>query len=472
MTLWTSAEVAQATAGKASSEWQASGVSIDTRTLQKGDLFIALHGPSFDGNAFAAQALAAGASAVVVDADGIIGLQVKVNDTMAALEALGHAARQRTDATVIAVTGSVGKTGTKEALNFVLSRQGRTSASTGSLNNHWGVPLSLARMPANTDFGIFELGMNHPGEITPLSRMVRPHVALITTVEAVHSEFFDSEEMIADAKAEIFAGLEPVGAAIVNRDNRHFHRLAAAARARGINRIIGFGASDEADFRLLDATPDRAGTIIRADLGGTETTYRLAIPGRHWVMNTLGVLACVAAAGGHVGEAAAALGDMDAPNGRGRFHLVNLAAGEVTVIDESYNASPVSMRAAIDVLGQTVIGTGGRRIAILGDMLELGEGSPALHAELAGVLAENKIDLVFTAGDNMTHLAGALDPAMRGGHAPNTELLEPMVLEAVAAGDVIVVKGSAGSKTARIVKALLQLDAVDAGQPKRVVNGD
>jgi UDP-N-acetylmuramoyl-tripeptide--D-alanyl-D-alanine ligase len=467
-TLWTSGEAAMATSGKATSAWSASGVSIDSRSLKQGDLFVALHGPSFDGHDFVAAAMAKGAAAVLVDKDTEGAALLKVNDTMTALQELGRAGRARSQASIIAVTGSVGKTGCKEALKRALSGQGETSASGGSLNNHWGVPLSLARLPGSAAFGIFEIGMNHPGEINPLSRLVRPHVALITTVEAVHSAFFDSEEAIADAKAEIFAGLEPGGAVVLNRDNRHFLRLSAAARAKGIDRIISFGTWDEADFRLLDAAPDNGGWVIRADLGGAELTYRLAVPGHHWVVNSLGILATVAAAGGNVREAAQSFADMQAPAGRGRFHIIHVRGGEVTLIDESYNASPVSMRAAIEVLGQTLPAGRGRRIAVLGEMLELGPGAGQIHAALAEVLVDEGVDLVFTAGADMGYLSDALDPALRGGHAGNTELLLPMVLEALSAGDVVVIKGSAASNTGIIVEALLGLDV----NPKRAVNGD
>jgi len=463
--LWTSSQAERATQGQASCHWIAGGISIDTRTLEDGDLFVALHGPNFDGHDFVPDALSRGAAAAVVDKDSE-GSVLKVEDTMVALEALGRAARARTDATIIAVTGSVGKTGSKEALKFALSRQAETSASAGSLNNHWGVPLSLSRMPAETAYGIFEMGMNHPGEIDPLSRMVRPHVALITTVEAVHSEFFDSDEAIADAKAEIFAGVEPGGAVILNQDNKHFHRLAAAAQAKGIDRIVGFGTRDDADFRLLEAMSENGGTVVRANLDGTELTYRLAVAGRHWVLNSLGVLATIAAAGGDSRTAAAALGDMEAPKGRGQFHVLHTADGEFTLIDESYNASPVSMKAALEVLGETKPTSGGRRIAVLGDMLELGQESARLHVGLIDVLEKEAIDLVFTSGDHMAHLAKALDPAMRAGHAENPEILEAMVLEAVRPGDVVVVKGSAGSKTGIIVQALLGLNQ------KRAANGD
>jgi len=466
--LWTSKEVALATSGVATSDWSASGVSIDTRTLKKGDLFVALHGPTFDGHDFVAEAMARGAAAALVDKGGEGANLLKVEDTMTALEALGRAGRTRSRASIIAVTGSVGKTGSKEALKLALGGQGETCASVGSLNNHWGVPLSLARLSPSAAFGVFEIGMNHPGEIHPLSMMVRPNVALITTVEAVHSAFFDSDEAIADAKGEIFNGIEPGGAAVLNRDNGHYHRLVAAARASGITRIISFGTGDEADFRLLEANPDNGGTHIRADLGGSVLTYRLSTPGIHWVLNSLGVLAALAAAGGNIAEAAEALSDLEAPTGRGRFHLIQTGCGEVTLIDESYNASPVSMRAAIAVLGQTRPTGRGRRIAVLGDMLELGSGAASLHGALAEVLVREGIDLVFTAGRDMAFLSDALPPAMRGGHAINSELLLPMLVETLAEGDVVVVKGSLGSKTGLIVQALLGLDA----HSKRTVNGD
>ena len=455
--LWTSAQVEHVTQGRSSGEWIASGVSIDSRTLEDGDLFVALQGPNFEGHDFVSDALSRGAAAAIVDKDNE-GSIVKVEDTLIALEDLGRAARERTGATIIAVTGSVGKTGSKDALKFALSRQAKTSANTGSLNNHLGVPLSLSRMPANTAYGIFELGMNHPGEIDPLSKMVRPHVALITTVEAVHIEFFDSDEAIADAKAEIFAGLELDGIVVLNCDNKHFHRLAATARAMGITKIIGFGALGEADFRLLEAVPNNGGTLVKADLAGTELTYHLAVSGRHWVLNSLGVLAAIAAAGGDIRNAAIALGEMEAGKGRGALHMLHTANGKFTLIDESYNASPVSMKAAIEVLGETKPGIGGRRIAVFGDMLELGSESALHHAGLAGVLEKEAIDLVFTAGAQMANLAKALDPLMSAGHAKNMSILKSMVLEEIQPGDVVVVKGSAGSNAGVIVQALLDLN--------------
>ena len=461
--LWTSAQVEQVTQGSASSDWIASGVSIDSRTLEVGDLFVALHGPNYDGHDFVSDAFSRGAAAAIVDKnkDGSV---MKVEDTMMALESLARAARKRSRATIIAVTGSVGKTGSKDAICFALSRQANTFANTGSLNNHWGVPLSLSRMPPKITYGIFELGMNHPGEIYPLSKMVRPHVALITTVESVHREFFESDEAIADAKAEIFAGLETNGVVVLNCDNKHFHRLAKTAKSNGINNIICFGSGSEADFRLLDLEPNERGTVVKADLGGEVLTYRLSIAGRHWVNNSLGVLAAIAAAGGDFKAAAFSLDEMKAGEGRGAFHVIRTKEGTFTLIDESYNASPVSMKAAIEVLGGIKPEKNGRRIAVLGDMLELGEESAQFHAELADVLKRELIDLVFMAGDQMVNLARVLDPITNAGHVKCMSMLEALVIDAINPGDVVIVKGSAASNTRIIVDALLALDETSSNR--------
>ena len=470
--LWTSEEAEMATGGKASGPWEAMDVSIDSRTLVPGDLFIAVKGPNFDGHEFSAAAIAAGASAVVIDHDpGDLeneGPVLRVADTMQALCDLGVSARRRTSARIIAVTGSVGKTGSKEALKFVLSRQAKTCANKGSLNNHWGLPLSLSRLPEQAIFGVFEMGMNHPGEITPLSLMARPHVVLITNVEAVHSAQFDSVEAIAAAKAEIFSGVEPGGVAVLNRDNEHFYQLSEAARKQGIDRIISFGVSEDADFRLAEETLDTEGSSVILDINGQIISYRLGVVGHHWVMNSLGVLAAVAAAGGNVSEAARAFGDITAPKGRGRVHRIAVSGHPFTLIDESYNASPVSMNAAFEVLGQALTGPGGRRIAVLGDMLELGPNSAERHAGLAGSLERNGIDLVFTAGSDMAHLRDAIAPGMRGGHAENTEILLRTVMPAIRSGDVVMVKGSLGSRTGLIVGALLaESENSDANHPAR-----
>ena len=459
--LWTATEAADALGLPADVEWNAGGVSIDSRSVATGDLFVAIEGPNADGHDFVADALAKGAVAAVVhrpppgvDAHAPL---LKVGDTLAGLAALGGAARARTRARIVAVTGSVGKTGTKEALNLVLGAEAPTSANLGSLNNHWGLPLSLARMPRDTAFGVLEIGMNHPGEIAPLSMLARPHAALITAVEAVHSGHFSSVEEIADAKAEVFAGLEPRGIAVLNRDNPHFARLAEAAVAAGASTIICFGAHDDASVRLMDSTPDIDGSDVTVRIGGQDLRYRIGVPGHHWIINSLGVLATVSAVGGDVRAATAALQRMKAPVGRGRRHTVNLATGGFELFDESYNASPVSMAAAFQVLGTARPGPGGRRIAVIGDMLELGDAAADLHAGLLAPLTEHGIDLVFAAGPFMGRLFELLPEAMRGAHAAHSAELAPRVTAAARGGDVITVKGSLGSRMGPIVTALRAL---------------
>jgi UDP-N-acetylmuramoyl-tripeptide--D-alanyl-D-alanine ligase len=457
--LWSAAEAAAATGGTTASAWQASGVSIDSRTVEAGDLFVALSGPKFDGHDFVAAALArSAAAAVVAKLPPKLGADAKllmVGDTQAALEALGRAGRARSRGRIIAITGSVGKTGTKEALKAALARQGRAFASSGSLNNHWGVPLSLSRLPLDADYGIFELGMNHAGEIDALTRMVRPHVAVVTTVEPAHLGFFASVEAIADAKAEIFAGVEHGGAAVLNRDNPHFARLAQAARNCGIIRIIGFGEHPEAAVRLLDCELHASASVVTASIMGEVVEYSLGLPGRHWVMNSLAVLAAVRAVGGDIGAAATALATLTPLAGRGRRHAVAVAGGSFALIDESYNASPASMRAAFAVLGSIEPGPGGRRIAVLGDMLELGADSRRLHAALAQPLAEAGVDLVFTLGEEMRALDDALPPARCGGHADEVATLAGMLRRRLHAGDVVTIKGSHGSKLYELVAKLL-----------------
>ena len=476
-TLWSAGQAVAATGGACDVSFVARGVSIDSRSTEPGDLFVALRGPQFDGHDFVADALARGAAAAIVDhapknvADGAPLLSV--GDTFDALNGLGAAARARGRVCIVALTGSVGKTGTKEALRLVLSRQGRTTANEGSLNNHWGLPLSLARMVGDERFGIFEMGMNHPGEIAPLSRMARPHVALILTVEAVHSAFFNGIGAIADAKAEIFDGLEPEGIAVLNRDNQQYERLAAAARARRVGSILTFGAHPKADVRVLDIQPGPTSSRIGASVAGTMLSYEIGIAGRHWVTNSLAVLAVVKALGGDVVRAASVLSNMRAPEGRGARRRIHIGDGHFELIDEGYNASPVSMEAALAVLGQAPVAGDGRRIAVLGDMLELGDGAAARHAELAEVIKEHGIDLVFTAGSEMTHLWSALPSSLRGGHASDSSTLAPLVTANVAPGDVVMVKGSAGLRMGVIVRALTVLDATGvARDPRRVGNGE
>ncbi|HYM30556.1 MAG TPA: UDP-N-acetylmuramoylalanyl-D-glutamyl-2,6-diaminopimelate--D-alanyl-D-alanine ligase [Candidatus Cybelea sp.] len=469
--LWTSAEAAAATGGRNTADWVASGVSIDSRSIDYGELFVALHGPKFDGHDYVAAALAAGASAAMVDdVPGNVpkgAPLIVVADTLAALNALAAAARQRSGARIAAVTGSVGKTGTKEALKLVFEAQGATHASGGSFNNQWGVPLSLSRMPRDTAYGVFEIGMNHAGEITPLTRLVRPHVAIITTVEAVHLEFFDSIRAIADAKAEIFLGLEPGGTAILNRDNPCFAQLAERAHAAGVANIIGFGSHAEADARLANFALHASCSCISADICGQAITYKVGIPGRHWVMNSLAVLAAVHALGADLGLAGLSLAALSPPQGRGRRHHVEYRGGLFELIDDSYNASPVSMRAAFDTLASARPGPRGRRIAVLGDMLELGADAPRLHASLAADIEAAGVDLVFAAGANMRALYDALPPQRRGHHAASAAELIPAVLAGLRPGDVVLVKGSYGSRMGGVVEALLAL----AAPPPRAANG-
>lgn len=478
--LWTAKEAAAATRGEivgAGQDWRASGVSIDSRTVVAGDLFVAIEGPRLDGHEFVRAALARGAAAAMVGRrpDGLAADAplLLVGDTLAALEDLGRQARARTRARVVGVTGSVGKTGTKEALRHVLGGQGRTAASEGGLNNHWGLPLSLARVPADADFGVFEMGMNHPGEIDRLTRMARPDVALITAVEAVHGAFFDGVEAIADAKAEIFAGVEPDGAAVLNADNPHFARLAARARDGGIRRIVGFGAGAGVDVRLVAASLDAEGSSVTARVDGRDVSYRVGAPGRHWVTNSLAVLATVFALGVDVVAAARALAGVAVGKGRGRRHLIRLPSGTFTLLDESYNASPVSVRAAIETLALMPKGPDGRRVAVLGDMLELGERVVECHRALAGPLVAEGIDVIFTAGPNMRHLRSALPPAIRGGHAESSDGLAAAVAAWVRPGDVVSVKGSAASRMGLVVEALLALGASgDAGAFAKAANGE
>ena len=473
-TLWTADEVLRATRGRARSAangatWAASGVSIDTRSLAPGDLFVALLGPKFDGHEFVADALGKGAAAALVSripfgvsADAPL---VVVEDTAQALADLARAARRRCRACVIGVTGSVGKTSVKEALKLVLSAQGKALASEGSLNNHWGVPLSLARVPEDARFAVLEMGMNHAGEITPLTQLARPDVALVTTVEAVHTAHFASVEAIADAKAEIFSGLQPGGVAVLNRDNPHHERLAAAARRAGAGRFVTFGAHPDAEVRLVSAETESEGSRVRAGWAGSTLDFHLCVPGSHWIMNALCVLATVDAAGADVPAAAALLKHVAPPKGRGRRQTIRLPDGVLQLIDDSYNASPVSVEASLDVLAQGAPGPGGRRIAVLGDMLELGADSAELHAALAKPLQQHDIDLVFTAGPMMAHLFAALPAAMRGGHAANSVTLAPLVAAAVRPSDIVTVKGSAGSRMDVIVRRLVALENETCAAP-------
>jgi UDP-N-acetylmuramoyl-tripeptide--D-alanyl-D-alanine ligase len=412
-----------------------------------------------DGHEFVAAALKAGAALAVVERAqrekfaGNAPLLV-VDDVLGALRDLARASRARLQGQVIAVTGSVGKTSTKEALRRVFSAQGETHASAASFNNHWGVPLSLARCPASARFAVFEIGMNHAGEIGPLVTMVRPHMSIITTVEPVHLEFFAGIEAIADAKAEIFAGVEPGGVAVLNRDNSQFARLKANAEKRGIARIVSFGSDARSDARLLDLSLHATSSAVHANILGHDVTYKVGMPGRHIAMNSLAVLTAASLAGADLALAALAMSQVEAAAGRGVRRVLDLGSGEATLIDESYNANPASMAAAINVLGQATIGAHGRRIAVLGDMRELGPTGPSLHSGLAEAVKANGIDLVYCCGPLMRNLWDALSAGKRGGYADSSAGLESQVVSAVRAGDAIMIKGSLGSNMKIIVNAL------------------
>ena len=468
--LWSADEIAAATGGKASGghgggDWSVVGISIDSRTVLPGELFIALRGPNHDGHRFVQAALDRGAACMVDTVPSKLpdtAPLIKVEDTMAALTALGQASRARSNAKITAITGSVGKTGTKEALRLALSDQGLTHASVQSFNNHWGVPLSLSRAPRHAAYEIYELGMNAPGEIAALTRLVRPEVALITTIAPAHLGRFPSIDAIAEAKAEIFQGLVPGGIAVLDRDNPYFAALKERAQSFECGRVIGFGEKSDADAKLLACRPQADGSDVRMALDGVEFRYRVGAPGRHWVKNSLAVVAIAAAVGADPERAGEALAAFKPPKGRGERHRVRRNGGEIEVIDESYNANPASMRAAISLLENSE----GRRIAALGDMLELGQQSARFHAELADALAESRVDRVFTVGSAMRHLHAALPKAQRGIHVEQSDKLVPILASELAAGDTILIKGSLGSAMGKVVDALLadgQTDRTFAG---------
>ncbi|MGE0211530.1 MAG: UDP-N-acetylmuramoylalanyl-D-glutamyl-2,6-diaminopimelate--D-alanyl-D-alanine ligase [Parvibaculaceae bacterium] len=458
--LWTPEELVAASGGRLEGELRVpvGGVSIDTRTLQPGDLFVAIRGEQHDAHDFAAKALGAGASAAVVsrtdEAMRKAGPLLVVDDPLKALERLGVAARARAGGRMIAVTGSVGKTTTKDALKLALDPSGATHASAASYNNHWGVPLTLARMPRAAAFGVFEIGMNHAGEITPLVRMARPHVAVVTAIAESHLGQFSSLAEIADAKAEIFLGVEAGGAAVVNRDSEFFDRLAKAARTAGIDTIVGFGENAGAEVRLVCTKLHAECSCVRAEVFGEKVEYKLGMPGRHVVMNSLAVLAAAKLAGADLARAALALSRLQPPKGRGVRTVLPVRGGSITLIDESYNANPTSMRAALSLLGQIEPGSGGRRIAVLGDMLELGDEAEAFHAGLAPVLKSVGTDAVFACGPNMRHLMEAMPAERRGAYAETSGDLEGPLLAALRKGDVVMVKGSLGSRMGPLVDAI------------------
>lgn len=460
--LWTAAAIARATHGRVSRAFQVRGLSIDTRTLEPGDLFVALGGVR-DGHDFVEQAMAAGAAGVLASRP-VEAPHVLVGDTFLALQALALAARERAvDARRGAVTGSVGKTSVTQAVAAGLALAGRSHASIKSYNNHIGVPLTLARMPENTERAVFEIGMNHADEITPLSGMVRPHATAITTVGPVHVENFpDGESGVARAKAEIFDGAAPGAVAVLNADNRWFGCLAARARARGLA-IRSFGRTEGADARLLDFGVDAGRGLIRAEIGGRSLDFTMPQTGAHWGLNAMCVLLLLEALEVSCEVGVDALSAFAALPGRGAESQVHLPGGGVfTLIDESYNANPLSMAATIASLGARK--AGGRRLLALTDMLELGDEAPRFHADLTRPIADAGIDRVFCAGPLMKSLWDALPSTRRGGYALEASELAPMIAGAVEPGDLVMVKGSNGSRAGQVAQALRALDSRAGGK--------
>ena len=459
--LWTVEELIEATGGTLEGKVTAplNGVAIDSRAIAPGDIFVAIRGDRTDGHEYAASALEAGAGIAVVsrpdEAMRKAGPLLVVADALKALEDMGRHARKRVAGRVIAVTGSVGKTTTKDALKVALSACGPTHAAVSSFNNHWGVPLTLARMPRNSAYGVIEVGMNHAGEIETLLDMVRPHVAIITAIAESHIGHFDSLHGIADAKAEIFTGVVPGGTALINRDSEFFDYLARKAQACGITDIRSFGEAGDADIRLIRCTLHETCSCMTARVRGQEVTCKLGQPGRHVVQNVLAVLGACEAAGADLARCALALADMRPPSGRGVRHKLSKDGIAITVIDESYNANPASMRAALDMLARAETAARGRRIAVLGDMLEMGVHAAQLHAGLAEPVEAAGTDKVFACGEHMEHLWKNLPTALHGAYtATSAQLIEPL-LAAIQNGDVIMVKGSLGSKMGPVVQAIV-----------------
>ncbi|SMF71598.1 UDP-N-acetylmuramoyl-tripeptide--D-alanyl-D-alanine ligase [Xaviernesmea oryzae] len=437
------------------------GISIDSRSIGEGEAFFAIKGDRVDGHDFASMAVANGASLIVVSEaklpalGRLIAPMIVVDDVLAALGRLAVASRERSNARIVAVTGSVGKTTTKEMLRHVLAPSGKVHAAVASFNNHWGVPLTLARMPADAEFGVFEIGMNHPDEIRPLVKMVRPHVAMITTIAAAHLGHFKDLEEIAAAKAEIFEGVEPGGAAILNRDIGQFGFLEQKAQEAGIARVYTFGQHAKADFRLADFEGNAESSTVWAVLSGETSEIHIGAPGRHIAENAMAALGACLLVGADMARAMEALAALKPVKGRGERHLLGIGEGHLTLIDESYNANPASMRAAIALLASATPELTGRRIAVLGDMLEMGEFSARVHEELAGPLLAAGIEHVWLAGPEMAALRDALPDSVQVEYREKTSELADFVVRSVMPGDVVMVKSSLGLGFGKIVAALL-----------------
>lgn len=471
--LWTMQELQTVFDVKLDAKWNSYGISIDSRSLDEGDLFFALSGPNFDGHSYVKTALENGASAAVVSKE-IDDVDPKrliiVPDVMAALVKLGKAGRNRVDIPIIAITGSVGKTGTKEALKSALSRYKKTHASVLSYNNDVGVPLSLARMPYDSEYGIFEMGMNHKGELAQLVKLVRPDVAIITTVDIAHSEFFKNVEEIADAKAEIFNAMNGEGVAILNYDNPHYGRLSDKAKAAGIKNIISFGRNPGASVNVLSHIFHDTCSCIIADIMGKVMTYKVGMLGDHWVMNSLAVIAAVDAVGADLGLSGLGLAELKPLSGRGRRARIYFDAtsdASFLLIDESYNANPASMKAAIATLGQCDVGQNARKIAVLSDMGELGVQAGQLHGDLAPILEQAKIDLVFLVGTHMKFLADQIkaeSEITNVNYFNDKRALERALLHDIRHGDVIMIKGSNAGGMAQVVSKLKKMDLSQENQ--------
>lgn len=454
--LWTARAIAQATGGTASADFTVQGVAFDSREVKKGDLFVAMKGEFADGHAFIDKAIAAGAAGVICET-AIDHPHVLVADSAAALDALGVASRARSHGRIIGVTGSAGKTGTKEALFAALDRfrPGKAHRSVKSYNNHVGVPLSLARMPSTADYGLFEMGMNHAGELAELTRMVRPHVAIVTTIAPAHLEHFGSEEAIADAKGEIFEGLEPGGTAVIPFDSPHYAQLRAKAEKHAAH-VVSFGLGEGADVRAIDWLSDgQGGSLVTAQVQDALLCFTIAQAGAHWVSNSLAVLAAVKAVGGDLPAAGLAFAEMEGIAGRGARHRIAVPGGDILIIDESYNANPASMAATIGQFGSE---SAGRRVAILGAMRELGAGSDDYHAALAAPLVAAGVQFALLVGDEMTPLAKALEGRIDFAHVPDHPAAKARLGELIRAGDAVLIKGSNSVGLSHIVTALTNGD--------------
>ncbi len=459
--LWTMEEVVAATGGRIEGPVSAAlnGVSIDTRSMAPGDIFVAIKGDVHDGHKFVAAALTAGAGLAIVsrpteEMRAAGPLLVVEGDPLRGLENLGRASRKRSHAQIAGVTGSVGKTSTKEMLRMALSASGLTHASAASYNNHWGVPLTLARMPRQTAYGVYEIGMNHPGEVTPLVDMVRPHVAIITTIAEVHLGYFKSLDEIAAAKAEIFSGVVAGGSALINRDTPYFDYLAEAARQAGVEHVASFGRHVEASVRMEKLVLHEGCCCVTVRVLGEDVIYKLGMPGEHMAMNSLAVLGAVKLMGADLARAALALAVAEPAKGRGARQVLRVEGGQILLIDESYNANPTSVRAALGLLGQAKPGRNGRRIAVLGDMLELGELGPAYHAELAEPMDAAQVDVLYATGPLMANLWAVTPAAKRATYAESSDGLRDALLADLRAGDVVMIKGSLGSHMGPLVEAI------------------